>query len=75
VHIVAHQVELMLAIGLARMACNFGRWRGEDQPTVTRINRGKAEDVLEKSAIRVSVAAVDYDVDACDHDSHCLLLG
>src|SRR5262249_9869047 len=61
----------MLAVGLARMTCNFGRWRGEDQPTVTRINRGKAKDVSEKSAIRGSVPAVDYGVDACDHEAHC----
>jgi len=45
------------------------------QPTVTRINRGKAKDVSEKTAIRVSVATVDYGVDTCNHDSYRLLLG
>jgi hypothetical protein len=63
-HVVAHQIELLLAAGPGRVASHFGRWCGEDKPSLTRINPGKANYVAEKSPIGRGVTAVDDRVHA-----------
>src|SRR6267142_2899639 len=65
--IVAHQIEFMDTILLARVERRF-RWRQcEDQPAMARIHGSKAEDVAEKCAVSLSVFAVDNDVSAGNH--------
>src|SRR5215510_14829606 len=66
-HVVAHQIELLLVAGLGRVTSNFRGWCGEDQPPLTRIDPRKAKYVAEKSAIGLGVAGVDDRVHACDH--------
>src|SRR5215475_9944177 len=68
-HVVAHQIDLLLVAGPRRVASDFRGWCGEDQPALTRINPGKAKHVAEKSAISLGVTGVDDRVHACDHVS------
>jgi hypothetical protein len=45
----------------------FGRGKGEDQPTVTRVDRLPAEHVAEERAVSSRVLAVQNEMDAEDH--------
>ena len=60
---------VLVVFALGGMAGQLGGWRREDQPAVASINRGKAQHVAKKSAIRLGVAGIDNCVHACDHGS------
>jgi hypothetical protein len=47
----------VVVIVVGRMECSLGRRQGEDQPTMTRIDRFKLENVAEECAVGVSVFA------------------
>jgi hypothetical protein len=67
IQIVTHQIELMLAI-VSRVECGFSGWQCENQPSMPGVDRGKAKDVFEESAISISVLAVDDHVRAINHN-------
>src|SRR5262245_31986772 len=65
--VVAHQIELMLAIALGGMTGELRGRRGKDQPSTAGIDGGKAKHVLEKSPVGLGVACVDHGMHACNH--------
>src|SRR5205823_10208747 len=67
-HVVAHQIELMgrLFGGVDR---NLGRRQREDQPPPAGVYRVEAQDIPEKVAVGVRVAAEENDVRAADHEA------
>ena len=65
--VVAHEIELMLAIALSGMAGEFRGWRGKDQPSTAGIDGGKAKHVPEKGPVGLGVACVDDGMHACNH--------
>jgi hypothetical protein len=64
-HIVAHEIDLMLAVDLGGMKGKLGWRRRENQPTATGIDRRKSEHITEESAIGHCILRV-YD---CVHSS------
>src|SRR5262249_61119204 len=68
-HIVAHEIDLLLAAALSRMASNLGRRGCKDQPAAAGVNAGKAEHVAKEGAIRLGIARVNDNVNPCDHVS------
>src|SRR5882762_2877079 len=65
--IVAHQIEFVDTVLLARVERGFCRRQRKDQPAMPRIHGLEAQDVAEKCAVRLSVFAVDNDVSARNH--------
>src|SRR5437868_15124119 len=65
--IVAHQIKLVLAIFVTGMASDFSRRQSENQPTMSRVNRMKAEHIFEERAIGFRIFAVNDYVCAIDH--------
>src|SRR5206468_12755646 len=57
--VVAHEIELVSAIALRRMAGKLGGRRRKDQPSAAGIDSGKAKHVLEKGPVGLRVACVD----------------
>ncbi|MGH6936961.1 MAG: hypothetical protein ACRED2_12435 [Methylocella sp.] len=53
--IVTHEVKLLLAVGLGRMAGQLGGRCRKDQPAAAGINRRKAWRVVEERAVRLGV--------------------
>jgi hypothetical protein len=71
--VVAHEIEFVVnAIFGGGVKCGFCRRQSKDQPTMTRINGLKPEDVAEECAVSLGVFAVDDDVSARDHLDHIL---
>jgi hypothetical protein len=66
--VVAHEIELMLAIALRGMTGELRGRRGKDQPSTTGIDGGKAKHVLEEGPIGFGVACVHDGMHACDHN-------
>src|SRR5215469_1892638 len=66
-HIVAHQIKLMLAVALSRVAGKLRRRSGKDKPAAARIDDRKTQHVAEESAVRLRVTTIDNRVHACDH--------
>jgi hypothetical protein len=66
-HVIAHQKQLVSAVGLRRMDGQLGRWQGEDQPTMPGIYGRVAEHIPEERAIGIGIGAVEHYVRASDH--------
>src|SRR6516165_3487506 len=65
--VIAHEIELMFAIALSRMAREFRRRRGKDQPSTAGIDAGKAKHVPKKGSVGLGVACIDDGMHACNH--------
>src|SRR5262249_56476220 len=66
--LITHEIELMFAIAVSRMAREFRGRRGKDQPSTAGIDKGKAKHFPEKGPVGLGVTCVDDGVDACNHD-------
>jgi hypothetical protein len=62
--IVAHKVEFVRALPVARMNGGFCGRQAEDEPAMSRIHGFEAEDIAEKRTIGLGVIAVEDDVSA-----------
>jgi hypothetical protein len=67
--VIAQEVKLVAAVFFGGMHGCFGWRQGEDKPSVTGVDVGKAEYVAEEVAICFRILAVDDDVCAKDHAS------
>ena len=75
--IVAHQVQhraqqcmprmVLRKIAFKRMDPCFGRWHGEDQPTLAGVDRAKAQHIPKKGAVGLRIFAVQQEMSAKDH--------
>src|SRR6267142_5056001 len=64
--IVAHQIEFMDTVLLARLERGFRRRQRKDQPSMHRIHGLEAQDFAEKYAVRLGVFTVDNYMSARD---------
>src|SRR5678815_1770759 len=67
IDVLAHEVELVLAVRFTGVHRYLGRWKSEDQPSTANVDVGEAQHIAEECAIRFSIGAVDDDVRAVDH--------
>ena len=67
VHVVTHEIELVVTGALGRMGSELRGRQREDQPAVTGIDRREPEHVLEELSHRLRVLAVDDCVNSGDH--------
>src|SRR5207237_6941931 len=61
-YVVTHEVDLMFAFVRRWVKCDFSGRQGEDEPSVARIHRGKAQHVSEKSSISLRIRTIDNHV-------------
>src|SRR5262249_55417742 len=66
-HIVAHEIDLMLAVGFRGMDRELGRRCCEDQPAAAGVSERETEYVAKERSIRLGIAAVDDSVHSGDH--------
>src|SRR5918999_927500 len=67
VDVVAHEVQLVLAVPVDRVHGKLGRRQGKDQPAVTGIHGRPSQDFTEELARLLGTVAVDNRVYAGDH--------
>jgi hypothetical protein len=48
VDVIAHEVELVMAVVVGRMRGQFGGWQSEDEPAVAGVDRREFEDVTDE---------------------------
>jgi S-adenosylhomocysteine hydrolase len=65
--IIAHEIELVFAIFFGGMNRALCRRQSEDEPTMTGVNRLKAQDVTEEGSIRLCIFAVNDEMGSKNH--------
>jgi len=68
VHVIAHQVQLMIWTLVSRVCSQFGRWESEDQPPLAGIDAWKPEHVAKEITSSSGIPAEDDRVDTRHHD-------
>ena len=67
VNVVAHKIELVLAVCRAWMNGQFCRWARKDKPALASVDCLEPEHVAEERAIALGIAAVNDRVQSVDH--------
>jgi hypothetical protein len=65
--VVAHEVKLMALVLVHRMDGKLRWGEGEDQPIMTGIYRGIAQDITKECSVSGGILAIDNDVGSKDH--------
>jgi hypothetical protein len=67
VHVVAHEVGLVMRIPVGRVNGQFGGRQGEDEPPATRVDRRESQNVANERADALGIVREDARVGADDH--------
>ena len=65
--VVTHEEQFVLVIVICVVKRRLGRRQSEDQPSATRVDSWKLEDVTKKSPVGFGILAIEDNVCAIDH--------
>jgi hypothetical protein len=63
-----HEVEFLAVVLFGRMERHFCGRQGEDQPSMTGIDRRKPKHIAKEDAVRIRIFAIDDDMCARNQD-------